>query len=421
MISRKGIDKRQLHQGDSGLVLLGFAEALSSPEVAWSLVDAGFRVAAFARRSRKCALRHSRYVTVFEITAPETNYVAARAELASVLDSCRINESRQPFVLFPLDDAALALCAQLSLSSEWVLAGANAATMQLALDKFVQVNAAARAGMAVPPTRIATNSDEVLNRICEFPLILKPAKAVILGENCVRKGSNWICADWQELDRALTQWGEEYPLLIQPYLTGVGVGVFGFATEGGVGCWSAHRRVRMMNPHGSGSSACASREIPEELKAPIEQIILENEWRGLFMVEFLQDRSGRYWFVEFNGRPWGSMALSRRKGLEYPAWNARLSLSPGFAAQAPVLNGSQVVCRNLGRELLHLLFVLRGRKSKAVETWPPFWRSAADVVRIGRQDCFYNFRRDDLRVLFSDCFCTVRDHIFKPRRREQKA
>jgi hypothetical protein len=414
------MNRSQPGQPDTGFALLGFAEALSSPEVAWSLVGAGFRVAAFARKGRKSALRHSRYVTVFEITAPETDFAAARADFATVLNNCCASGSNHALVLFPLDDVALWLCAQQLLPSKWVLAGPSAAEMQLALDKSVQVKAAVEAGLAVPSTTVAKARDEVLSRVSEFPLVLKPAQAVISENGHLRKGSNWICADRRELDRALAQWHEEYPLLVQPYITGVGVGVFGFAGARGITCWSAHRRVRMMNPHGSGSSACASGPVPENLKAPIEHMILANEWRGLFMVEFLQDRLGQYWFVEFNGRPWGSMALSRRQGLEYPAWNARLALSPGFSVQAPTLNGSEVVCRNVGRELMHLLFVLRGRKSKAINAWPSFWRSAADVLRIRRQDCFYNFRRDDLRVFFSDCFCTIRDQVFKPRKREQR-
>ena len=138
------------------------------------------------------------------------------------------------------------------------------------------------------------------------------------------------------------------------------------------------------------------------------------------MVELLQDHSGQYWFVEFNGRPWGSMALSRRQGLEYPAWNARLALAPDFSVQRSEPIGPEMVCRNLGRELMHLLFVLRGRKSKAIEKWPSFWRSLADVLSVSHRDCFYNFRADDLRVFFSDCFCTIRDQIFKRRDREQE-
>jgi hypothetical protein len=410
--------KIQGGQGDSGFVLLGFAEALSSPEVAWSLVDAGFRVAAFSRKGRRSALRHSRHVTIFNITAPETNCTAALTDLLSLLDRC---SSARPSVLFPLDDVALSLCCEKPLPPQWVLAGPSTAGAEFALNKPLQIKAAYSAGLHIPHTTVVDKKNQVLTRVGDLPLILKPAKAVIPGGNRLSRGSNWICANRCELDRALTEWREEYPLLVQPYVVGGGVGVFGFADAGGVKCWSAHRRLRMMNPHGSGSSACESRSVPENLKEPIQRMILANGWRGLFMVEFLRDDMGEYWFVEFNGRAWGSMALSRRRGLEYPAWNAALALVPGFLVRRSEPAGSEVVCRNLGRELIHLLFVLRGRKSKAMQKWPSFWRSVADVLYIRRRDCFYNFRRDDLRVFFSDCICTLRDQIFKRGNREQKA
>src|ERR1043166_1037545 len=308
----------------AALALIGFTEALSSPEVAWSLVDAGFHVTAFSRKGRRSALRHSRYVTVFDITAPELDSSASLADLHSILSS---NDASGPCVLFPLDDAALWLCCEKPLPQPWVLAGPSSAGARFALDKSMQINAALSAGLQVPQTTVAKTKEEILARLDELPLMLKPAKAVIPGAGHLRNGSNWICANRNELDHALSQWHEEYPLLVQPYLTGVGVGSFGFASARGVECWSAHRRLRMMNPHGSGSSACMSRSIPETVKAPIQRMIIENQWRGLFMVELLQDSAERYWFIEFNGRPWGSMALSRRQGLEYPAWNARLALT----------------------------------------------------------------------------------------------
>lgn len=76
----------------------------------------------------------------------------------------------------------------------------------------------------------------------------------------------------------------------------------------------------MMNPHGSGSSACVSFPVAEDLKLAIERFTRATGWLGIFMIEFLRDQSGIPWFVELNGRSWGSMALSRRQGLEYPAW-----------------------------------------------------------------------------------------------------
>jgi hypothetical protein len=149
------------------------------------------------------------------------------------------------------------------------------------------------------------------------------------------------------------------------------------------------------------------------LKAPIERLVMNSGWLGLFMVELLRDRSGQHWFIEFNGRPWGSLALSRRQGLEYPAWAVRQALDPDWRLEEISPKPANLVCRNLGREFMHLLFIARGRKSLAVQDWPPFWRSAADVLRIHRRDSLYNFRRDDLKVFIHDCFCTIRDQCIK--------
>jgi predicted ATP-grasp superfamily ATP-dependent carboligase len=398
------------------IVLIGFAEALSAPEVAWSLVDAGFQVAAFARKGRGSGLRHSRYVTIFEITPPETDSDLARRDLANVLQKCA--EGIEPRLLFPLDDAAVWLCSRLSLPSGWKLAGPGRAAAELALDKVAQVAAARDAGFSVPPTSVVKNAEELLGCACSFPLMLKPARAVMVNGARLIKGNNWICADRCELETAIEQWTESYPLLVQPLISGTGEGVFGLATPKGVEAWSAHRRLRMMNPHGSGSSACASQPVSDSLRVPVETFIVKSGWIGLFMIELLRDRDGTAWFIEFNGRPWGSIALSRRQGFEYPAWAASLTMNPQWHLNGSAPKPKEIVCRNLARELMHLLFVLRGRKSAALKDWPRFWRSVADVLLISPQDALYNFRRDDFRVFISDCYFTIRDQTVKRRRRQ---
>lgn len=68
------------------VVAIGFAESLSAPEVACSLVDAGFKVIAFLK-GRRAALCHSHHAAIFEIAAPEKDCAAALRELAAVLDS----------------------------------------------------------------------------------------------------------------------------------------------------------------------------------------------------------------------------------------------------------------------------------------------------------------------------------------------
>jgi len=363
-------------------VLVGFAEALSAPEVVWSLVDGGFRVIAFTRKGRASALRYSRHVVCHEICAPESDLQASISDLHSLLISLSAQVDGGELVLLPLDDKALYLCGNVQLVKPWLLAG-----------KEIFDLAAAES----------------------FPIILKPAECVRISRGRVRSGRNWICADLGELNRAVEQWAESNLLVVQSFIAGTGEGVFGLAAPDGIRAWSAHRRLRMMNPEGSGSSACISAPVSDDLKENVKALIVAADWRGLFMIELLRDREGTCWFVELNGRSWGSMALSRRQGLEYPAWNVQLAMNPGseIGKTLPIAPG--MICRNIGREFVHVLFVLRGAKSSALVDPPSLCKTLGGVLRVRRGDTFYNWRRDDPKVFFADCYCTIHDNLFKAR------
>jgi hypothetical protein len=393
------------------LVCIGFAEALSAPEVAWSLLDAGFEVVGFARRGRRAALRHSTLVIIHDVTPPELDSAISVTEVEQLL--AKLARENRDLLFFPLDDTAVWLGSQIKLKSGWRLIGPKNENVKLALDKRVQVKAAQAAGLKVPATTIATSASEVLARGGELPLVLRPADAILFQDGRLRKGRNWICATGKELQKAVADWAEKVPLLVQPFINGVGEGVFGLATDKGVVGWSAHRRLRMMNPHGSGSSACVSQPVPDEVKKAIERLIQQTGWRGLFMVELLCDDSGNHWFVELNGRPWGSMALACNQGLEYPAWAASQVLDSARPIAIPQVSTAPVVCRNVGREMMHLLFVIRGPKSDALQQWPSFWRTLFSLLKVRSGDSLYNWRRGDLRVFFYDVWYTLRSNLRK--------
>lgn len=394
------------------LVCIGFSEALSAPEVTWSLVDAGFEVIALARKGRHSALRHSSHVTVLDVTPPETDYEATLSEIELLIE-WRRPLAGQRGVLFPLDDTALWLFSKLQAADGWTNAGARGAPAAFALDKRLQIDAARAAGLNIPATTIAANADGVRARLPELPLVLRPADAILPESGRLRKGRNWICATPEELEHAVADWGGKWPIIVQPYIHGMGEGIFGFSTQEGIVAWSGHRRLRMMNPHGSGSSACASRAVSEDLKPRVEKFLRQPGWQGMFMVELLRDDAGTSWFVEFNGRPWGSMALARRQGFEYPAWAVEQAINPNAALRFATSREEEIVCRSAGRELMHLLFVLRGPKSEALHDWPSFWRTTFDLLRPHANGRFYNWRPDDPKVFFSDWWYTVYDNIFK--------
>jgi hypothetical protein len=74
-----------------------------------------------------------------------------------------------------------------------------------------------------------------------------------------------------------------------------------------------------------------------------------------------------------------------------------------------------VVCRHAGRELMHLLFVLRGPRSRALSNWPSFWKTVGKVLRVRRGDTLYNWRREDPKVFIADLCYTLRDNLIKSR------
>jgi hypothetical protein len=383
-----GVTVNGVAAGANGLVLIGFADALAAPESAFCLADHGYRVVAFARRGARPALAASRRVEIVEVTAPETDADACVRDIAAVAERYR------PVAVLPLDDHALWACARKDLPVP--LAGPSGDAARFALDKREQIAAARTAALAVPGRDGEPG-----------PWVVKPALAVVEHEGRLLRPTGALARDEGEIEALAAR--IDGPVLVQRAVTGVGEGVFGFATASGVRAWSGHRRVRMMNPRGSGSSACRSVPVPEPLRAAAERLVEGIGWRGLFMVELLRDADGTAWFMEVNGRTWGSMALAVRRGYPYPVWAVRQALDPGFVPATP-RDAPDLRCRHLGRELVHLAAVLRGASGADAGRWP----GRAETLRAmlpRRGDRWYNWRRDEAGVFIRDAYQTVAGQI----------
>jgi hypothetical protein len=384
------------------LILIGFAEALAAIESAWSLQAAGFRVAAFCRRGRRPPLRHVRGVDLHEVASPELDAAAAVGAVRALCDELK------PAALLPLDDHAVWVCSRLE-DLKVPLAGPSGYPADCALDKGLQLEVATRAGLPVPETQV-TGHLAGAGR-ARLPVMVKPARALYKVGGALQRPTGVVCGSSQDLRRAAaSSWPG--PVLVQPLIQGVGEGLFGHAGDHKVTGWTAHQRVRMVNPQGSASSACRSAPVDAQLVGPAERFLTEIGWRGMFMLEFLRDTDGRPWFMELNGRAWGSMALARRRGYEYPAWTVRAVLEPGFQPVLPP-DPPQVTCRNLGLELVHLAFVARGPQSSASVAWPRLGRAASEVFRFSPRDRLYNWDRSQPAVLLADTAATLRQYTAK--------
>jgi len=384
-----------------GPVLIGFAEALAGPETAESLLAAGLPVIAFTRRGARPALRRHPRLTLHEVTAPEHDAAATVGELQAIA------RTQGAVALMPLDDAAVWVCDRASAGLGLPVVGPTGTQAEIALDKRRQLELAARAGLPVPPTRVLATAQEALE-IDAYPVVLKPALALAEEDGRLARGTARACAGPEELRAAAASWRASGPLLAQPWLPGTGEGLFALTTGGEARHWSAHRRLRMVNPQGSGSSACASAVPDPALVEAGARMMALAGWRGLFMLEFLRDRHGQPWFMELNGRTWGSLALARRLGLEYPAWAVLEALGLGEAPATVASTGEgEVVCRHLGREIVHTVSVLRGPRSAALEDWPSKWGTVREVARIRRGERWYNWSARHPGVFVDDTVQTV--------------
>ena len=388
-------------------VLIGLASALSAPEVAWSLIDGGFQVVAFDPDPRRCALRHEPLVDLVTVTDPSLDAARAVADVEGLL--CEL----APAATLALDDRSL-----------WVLGAADhgpttrtapvAPTLDIAFDKAEQLRLARRAGLQVPATTVVRGEQTgSLDLPGPGPWVVKPAEALALQSGRLVKEPLTYCDDEGAVRRAVDRL--EGPALVQEVLTGVGVGVFGLAGPGGVEGWSGHERIRMMPPAGSGASAARAMDPTAELRASVERFLAAAGWTGLFMVELLRTDDGSHVFMELNGRCWGSMALARRRGLEYPAWAVGRALGVPVEVHEP--EPDDLVVRHAGREAVHAMRAI----ARSPQPRPPAWPTRAQALRAltgwGGRSALYNRRPGRARLWAADTWATVASAVGPARSR----
>lgn len=388
------------YHNNRGMILIGFGEALSAPEVAWDLLDHGFQVSAFTRQGSSPPLRCIKEIKLIEVTPPEKDAWETVEHVKQAVERSRAE------AILPLDDAAVWLCDKVSSRTKVPVAGATGEAAHLALDKKIQLDLAREAGFNIPETEYINESHEILKIKQQLPIVVKPVAATTETKGKLQKGPILFCLENEDLKSAANGYGYDGPMIVQRVLSGHGEGIFGLNGPGGVKNWSAHRRVRMMNPLGSGSSACQSMGIVDQPIQPAERMLQKVNWPGMFMIELLRDSSNQLFFMELNGRAWGSMALAVRLGLNYPTWTVMQTLDPSFEPP-DASTGNSVLCRHLGREIIHVLSVLKGKKAfKLIPNYSRM-RTISEVCRFNRHDRWYNWRPEYSALFWDDTIKTV--------------
>ena len=192
-------------------------------------------------------------------------------------------------------------------------------------DKAEVLEVARRLGIGVPGQRVAPRPAAAPPAAAlSFPVVLKPARSVIEGGNGNggrAKSSVMHAADAGAYGAALEAMPDgAYPLLVQERIVGPGAGVFLLIWDGEPLAAFGHRRLREKPPSGGVSVYRESAPVDERVLSLSLALLRHFDWRGVAMVEFkIDERTGKPYLMEINGRFWGSLQLAIDAGVDFPA------------------------------------------------------------------------------------------------------
>ena len=197
------------------------------------------------------------------------------------------------------------------------------------LNKELCLEAAKKVGIETPNT-LEPNSIEEIKTIADklkYPLVLKWSDPNAISGALNQAGLQFqkyqYAHNAEDLLKKLNPYKQinRYPL-IQEYCPGKGFGQMFLVENGQITLQFQHRRIHEWPPEGGVSTLCQSvpLQMHNECRGRSIALLKELEWEGIAMVEYRFDEDkGKYYFMEVNGRFWGSLPLAISAGVPFPS------------------------------------------------------------------------------------------------------
>jgi protein-tyrosine-phosphatase/predicted ATP-grasp superfamily ATP-dependent carboligase len=206
-----------------------------------------------------------------------------------------------------------------------------------------------------------------------FPIIIKTDN-YFTQEGFYEPGRRFLAANATQAHHILQRLqGLSTRVIAQEMIPGTGTGAFFLRFNGKTHLRFAHRRLHEV-PYSGGPSSFRESCHDDALLRPGEAILNAIGYEGVAMVEFRRGASdGKPYFLEINGRLWGSLALALHAGVDFPR-----ALIECYQHGRPLTRGSEYVsgikCRNIfPGELSHLLSILVARPAPGDEPPSRLW------------------------------------------------
>ncbi len=293
-----------------GLSLAGFSPWLGTDDPSTA-----------ASRSRHC---HG----TIRLQNPISN---AEGHAADVLESVRKHKF---CTVLPTDDYAVFSLSQTCDQSapDVPLPVPPLAGQQRAIDKAASTKLAASIGLNVPETQTVKSKSDLLHALKHVPApwIIKLVQGGGSVGMLISDDTNEVLDHVERLPDYADHIYDFKTLVVQSYIAGWSEDAYALMYQGQVVRSMASRRL-LSWPDQDGSGILSETISKPSFFDKSVELLEALEWHGPANIEFrIDQRSGRPYFIEINGRLWGTTAVAIAAGVNFPALSCQMALEDGL-------------------------------------------------------------------------------------------
>ena len=256
---------------------------------------------------------------------------SAKEHAAEVIECAR---KHQFCTVLPSDDYAVFSLAQAfeKCAPDVPLPVPPLAGQQLAIDKAASTELAANIGLRVPESQRVTNKSDLLHALKHIPApwVIKLVQGGGSVGLLISEDSKEVLDHVEGLPDYADPIYDFKTLLVQSYIPGWAEDAYALMHRGQIVRSMASRRL-LSWPAENGSGILAETISKPSYFEKTVELLEALEWHGPANVEFrIDQRDGKPYFIEINGRLWGTTAMAIAAGVNFPALSCQMAIEDGL-------------------------------------------------------------------------------------------